>query len=430
MQMTIKRSRGGLLPLLAVVCLMAGLPVRAGSGLGADPGLQADEVFRQLELLAETMLYVKKFYYEEKTYQQLVHGALEGMLKSLDPYSAFMDAEAYQSLQDDTAGSYGGIGIHVSIRGGELVIIAPVEDSPGFEAGLQPGDRIQAIDGDLVSGITMRDAVERLRGDVGTTVVLEILSRGQMESRVVEIVRQRIAVSSVKGTRVEGEKVGYIRVTQFTLPTAELLRREIEGLIKDGITALVLDLRNNPGGLLDSAVDTASLFLPRGATVVVVQGREGVYERQELKANAPVRFTDLKLAVLINRGSASASEIVAGALQDHRRAILVGQPTFGKGSVQRVMPSRQEEGAAIRLTAAHYYTPLERLIHNVGVTPDIDVPVGSEEWRRVQERRSHIEHPDLYDEDERQSLRDVTDRQLVRAVDVLKGILVFEERVR
>jgi len=416
--------------LLALACLFHPVRLPAAEPAPGDAPVK-DDVFGQFELLAEVMLSVKAFYHEDKTYDELLLGAIQGMLQALDPYSTFLTAEEYQALQDDTAGSYGGIGIHVSVRHGELVVIAPLEDTPGFAAGLQSGDRILAIDGEPVTGISIRNAVDRLRGPKGTTVVLEVLGRRQTESREVEIVRDRIEVASVKGARSEGDRVGYVRVTQFAQPTADLLREAVETLIRDeAITALVLDLRNNPGGLLDSAVDVAALFLPRGAPVVVVKGRPGVYEHQEIKADSPVRFIDMPLAVLINDGSASGSEIVAGALQDHRRAVVIGERSFGKGSVQRVMPSRQGAGTAIRLTAAHYYTPEGRLIHEVGVAPDIVVPVTPEEWRRVQLKRARDEHRDLVEDVDAEQLDEVTDRALIRAVDALKAARIFRERLR
>ncbi len=390
----------------------------------ADP----DDAYEQLELLAEIMLLVKKHYCEPRTYEALVHGAIQGLLQSLDPHSAFMESEEYRGMRDDTSGSFGGIGIHIALKDGMLVVIAPIEDTPAFRAGLQSGDRILAVDGERVVGISLKDAVAKLRGPKGSQVILTVIGEGAKDSRDVAIIRDEIDVPSVKGACLLRDGVAYVRVTQFAFPTAELLLSELQKLDKAGMNALVLDLRGNPGGLLNAAAEVAQLFLERNALIVSTRGREGGEAPQERRAVGRTRYVDIPMAVLINGGSASAAEIVAGALQDHHRAVLIGETSFGKGSVQSVIQCKASEGTAIRLTTAHYYTPNARLIHGIGIEPDVPLYLTPEEWRRVQTHRAHRENPAVYSEAERALYADVVDRQLQRAVDLLQAIKVFHAR--
>lgn len=385
-----------------------------------------ESAYAQMELLTEVLLLVRKHYVEELSYEDLIEGALKGMLQSLDAHSAFMDEEEYETMKDDTKGEYGGIGIRIGIKDNVLTIIAPIEDTPGFRAGLQSGDRILEIDGEKSVGITMRDAVSLLRGERGKKVVLSILAEGASEPHDVEIIREEIKVSSVKGERIVRDGIAYVRITQFADRSTADLHEALETLKADGMRALVLDLRSNPGGLLREAVRMSETFLKLGSVVVSTKGRTGAAKALERKANGVVRYEDIPIVVLINAGSASASEIVAAALRDNKRGILVGQTSFGKGSVQNVIPIRTDGKSGLRLTTAYYYTPSGRLIHNIGIDPDVPVFLDREEWRRVQIRRAHLETPEMFKDAEKEEFADVVDRQLERAVDLLQAILIFE----
>ena len=281
--------------------------------------------YDKMELLTETMMYVKKNYVDEKTYDQIVNGALHGMLQALDAHSDFLEPAAYSDMQEDTKGKYGGIGIQIGFKDGFLSVIAPIEDTPAFKAGMQAGDRIVEINGEKTHGIKIDAAVKKLRGEKGTTVVLTVRRADEDDSRKFTIVRGDIEVPSVKGARLLGDGVGYVRLTQFALPTAGSLNDALMKLQAEGMNALILDLRNNPGGLLVSAIDVSQKFLQKGRLIVTTKGREGVSPKDEKFAKVDGQFIDIPIAVLINGGSASASEIVAGALQDNKRAVIVGE---------------------------------------------------------------------------------------------------------
>lgn len=387
-----------------------------------------ESAYQQMELLTEVLMQVRKHHVEERTYEELLHGAIDGLLRSLDPHSSFMESDEYEELLDDTAGQYGGIGIHIGERNGVLMVIAPIEDTPAFRSGLQSGDVILKIDGESTVNMTLREAVSRMRGPKGEPVVLAIVGSGDKEPRDVEIVRDVIEVASVKGARLVADGIGYVRLTQFSEPTAAMLQSALETLSAGGMRALVLDLRGNPGGLLNQAVQVSQLFLERKAVVVSTKGRSELGKRMEYRAAGDVRYTSLPMVVLVNKGSASASEIVAGAIQDHHRGVLIGETTYGKGSVQSVIRSQADGKSAIRLTTAHYYTPADRLIHNKGLEPDIPVAVTGEQWMLVQQQRASIESPAAFSEDERNAFADIVDEPLQRGVDLLKALLILGSR--
>jgi carboxyl-terminal processing protease len=404
------------------------LPDEIEAAAELDAGIRTEDpssAYDEMELLAEVMLLIKKHYVEPRTYETITEGALQGMLSALDPHSGYLNSEDYSAIREDTSGTFSGIGIHVGMRDGMLTIIAPIEDTPGFYAGLQAGDRILRVDGEKTGGMALREAVNRMRGPKGETVTLTIGRANADEPIEVEIVRDDVEVPSVKGARMVRDGVGYVRITQFAEPTAEMLQAKLAMLATNGMTALVLDLRNNPGGLLRSAIDVAQVFLEKGALVVTTRGRATVLDAVRLEARGEMHQVDYPVAVLVNQGSASASEIVAGALQDHRRAVLIGDTTFGKASVQSVIRLRADDTAAVRMTTAHYYTPAGREIHEKGIDPDIPIPLSMEEWRRVLVRRMHIESPDMFPEDEIAAYADVVDRQLERAIDLLTALTIF-----
>lgn len=396
---------------------------------------ERDDAFAKIALFTKVMEQVRAHYVdaEKVTYSNMVYSALRGMLSSLDPHSQFLDEQGYRDLKDDTSGQFGGLGIVVGTRDGILTIIAPMEDTPAFRAGLLAGDRIVEIDGKATEGVDQSDVIKKLRGAPGTKVTLKIFRQNKQEYKTVSIVREEIKVSTVKDARVIEAGIGYVRVTQFSEPTGEALQKAIDTLLTNKLRALVLDLRNNPGGLLTAAREVAEKFLPRQAVIVSTQGRETT-DVNVLKARGHEHYTNFPMAILINGGSASASEIVAGALQDHKRAILLGEKSFGKGSVQTVLP--MDERTAVRITTAKYYTPNKRLIHEKGIEPDIVVPMAPEVWRSILLERiqpGNIENLDGLTDDgsrgpesnNRSVLRDI---QLERAVDVLRGIITFTAR--
>lgn len=424
--------------LFLAAAAFAPLPTRAAAAATpeASAGLKATEddterAYGAMERLTEVMLLVRRHYADEKSYEEIVTAAIQGLLQSLDPHSAYMEPQVYEDMQDETSGHYSGVGIQIGVKDGALVVIAPIEDTPAFRAGIESGDRIVEIDGEKTSGMDLRGAVRRLRGEKGTEVALTIARAGEDDTRAVRIIRDDIMVSSVKGATQVEDGIGYVRVTQFALPTADDLRRAVEMLQDGGMRALVLDLRDNPGGLLESAVRVSEMFIAEGEEIVMVRGRSQA--RRELRkiAEAGRHYSGFPMVVLVNGGSASASEIVAGALRDNGRAVLVGDKTFGKGSVQSVIPLRAEANAAIRLTTAHYYTPGGTVIQARGIEPDVRVEVPPSEWSKVRMKRARAERPGLGEAegDARDAEpADVRDRQLDRATDLLRAILVARAR--
>lgn len=386
-----------------------------------------DSAYENMELLTQVMLLVKKNYYQDKTFEDITHAALHGLLSSLDDHSDFMPPAAYDNLKDDTSGKFGGIGIHIGIRDGILTVIAPIEDTPAYSAGVQSGDRIIKINGTNSVGYTLRKAVNILRGPVGAPVTITLRRLDEDKPITVKIIRDDIKVPTVKGTRIIGDGIGYIRIIRFAEPTVFSLDKALAELKEKGMNALVLDLRNNPGGLLKSAIMVSDRFLNKGQLIVSTKGRNTA---REFKYAATHKATvDVPMVILINGGSASASEIVAGALQDHKRAILIGDTSYGKGSVQSVIKLKPDGNSAIRLTTALYYTPSGRTIHKKGIDPDIPVYVSPREWRLVQRKRVREESPDLFKNPKKEikEFDGIIDNALVRARDVLQAMKVFQK---
>ncbi len=386
---------------------------------------ERDDAYDSMALFTKALEQVRQHYVdgESTTYNDLIYGALRGMLQSLDPHSQFMDPDMYGDMKDDTSGHFGGLGIVISMRDGILTVVAPMEGTPGFDAGLLSGDRIIEIDGKSTEGISLQEAVRKLRGPPDTDVDIRILRPSTNEFEEMTITRAIITVESVKDASLLEDDIGYIRITQFNAPTADDLVSAIEDLKADGMEALILDLRSNPGGLLNAAVDVAQKFIPRGELIVYTKGRDENRQQRYVSRTRP-KYPDLPLVVLVNEGSASASEIVAGALQDHRRAVVVGSKTFGKGSVQSVLP--MGDGSALRLTTATYYTPSERRIQDNGIEPDIVVSISPDDWRKLLVNRARPENAEPLDGEE--EFEEIVDVQLERALDLMKGLVIFDAR--
>ncbi len=370
--------RTGLYLALAVAMLLASGSVRAEEPL-ASWASDSDNIYRNLELFTSILELVRNNYVEEVSNQELIYGALQGMLGALDPYSSFMEPESYGEMQVETKGEFGGLGIEITMRNGILTVITPIEDTPASRAGIHPGDRIVKIDGDLTDELTLTEAVHLMRGKPGTDVTITVMRAGERELLDFTITRAVIQIESVKEARVMDGGIGYLRLAQFLQKTPEEVEAALDRLRDGGMKGLILDLRYNPGGLLSSAIDVAEFFLPEDRVVVKTLGR-GDQVEMEVKSTEDGEFTGIPMVVLINEGSASGSEIVAGALRDNDRALLVGTTSFGKGSVQTVLPMPDQSG--VRLTTGHYYTASGRIIHEKGIEPDIVVPMTPEEQKK------------------------------------------------
>lgn len=422
------RCKSKVLLLVGIIGLAVFVPSLYGIELPTNKTDERAKAYEQMEKLVEAMLHIKHNYVVEKDYSEIIDGAIHGMLRALDPHSDYLDKDAYQELQTDAVGEFGGIGIQLGVRDGILTIIAPIEDTPAYKAGILPGDKIIEIDGEKTQGMRLEDAVKKLRGKKDTKVTLKILRPRPERPQEMnfEIIRDIIEVPSIKGARILRGDTGYVRITLFQKPTPDMLTKALNDLFNSGAKALIIDLRNNAGGLLDSAVGVASIFLQNKTVVVTIKGRKGVMPAEAKKAYSVYHAPPVPIAVLINGGSASASEIVAGALQDHKRAVLIGEKTFGKGSVQSIIQLKSDNKTALRLTTAYYFTPSGKLIHEKGIEPDVNIEVSPEEWQQVQLKRAHEENPTLYSEEEKARVAHVTDSVLERALDIMLAARLFK----
>ena len=384
------------------------------------------DLSRSTGYVREVMQIVNDNYVDTKqaSYDQLAKNAIHGMVESLDPHSEYLESQDNEDFEEDLSGEFGGIGVEVELRSGRVVVIAPIAGTPGERAGIQRGDQITSIDGHpLEGGATSDDVVRRLRGKPKTSVKIGILRPGTGQSISLTLTREVIKVDSVTGATVLDGDIGYLRITEFSDHTAEQFDAALNGLLKKNIGALIIDLRNNPGGLLDAAVDVAEPFFRKGELIVYTQGRKPA-DRDEYRAEGDGDPLSLPVAVLINAGTASAAEVVTGALKDTGRAVIVGERSFGKGSVQTIFKLRNGEG--LRLTTAHYYTPNGISIHEKGIEPQVEVVMTPEEDAklRTQSARGDISDPKEFKA--RFGFAPIVDAQLAAAREVLIGVEVLD----
>ena len=383
-------------------------------GTSASKGVDRTATYEQLKLFTDVLSIIQNQYVDETEPKEVIYGAVRGMLRTLDPHSSFMDPESYREMQVETSGSFGGLGIEITIRDDMLTVVAPIDGTPAWRAGIQPGDRIVKIEGLVTKDMSLADAVKKMRGPKGTKVTVTIMRDGTKDPFDVALTREVIQVQSIKSQELE-PGIGYIRIRQFQERTAPDLIAAVEKFDKSGtFSGLILDLRYNPGGLLSSAVEVSEEFLGDGKLVVYTEGRVR-NQNMRFTAHAKHAITDVPLVVLVNGGSASASEIVAGAIQDHGRGVVLGTQTFGKGSVQTIIPL--SDGSGLRLTTARYYTPKGRSIHGKGITPDIVIEAPKEDAAATKPNTPPLSEAE-------QMKRDV---QLQRAIEILKATRILDK---
>jgi carboxyl-terminal processing protease len=427
-----RRLSYGALTLALILNLWVGARIYMASAETAA----TDDIYQNMELFTRALERVRKDYVdgEDLTYRELIQRALRGMLSSLDPHSEFMDVRKFDELREDTEGSFGGVGMVVGVRDEILTVLSPMENTPAFKAGIMPGDQIIKIAGQTTESLGVQEAVGLLRGKPGSSIDLVMRRPSTGEERELTLERAVIQVDTVKDQNGSSKfepieaGIGYVRIVQFGEQTSTELDEALKKLSAQGMKSLILDLRSNPGGLLEQAYEVCERFLPRGQLVVTTEGRRAE-DRSEYRTLRRGRYSDLTLAVLVNPNSASASEIVAACLQDSTtngvaHAVLIGERTFGKGSVQKIIPF--PSGDALRLTTAKYYSPNRRVIHTVGVAPDIEVRMTeTQERARLLRAGGALEGmPDSVQEE----LRNTPDPQLDRALEVLRGIELFSRR--
>jgi carboxyl-terminal processing protease len=416
-----------ILPLLA--CLLFGVFPAAFAQEAQPAKSEEDNGYAQISIFAKALELIRQDYVDDNktSYHDLINAAMKGMLSSLDPHSQFMNPDDFRDMQDDTRSRFNGLGIEVSMKNGLPTVIAAMEDTPAAKAGVLSGDQILRINGISTERMDLQDAINVLRGPAGAKITLTLLRPSTKEIKEYTLQRAEIKIQSVKGARLLDPeftgpfKIGYIRLVQFNEPTADELSKALDELQKQGMQALILDLRNNPGGLLNSAVDVCAQFLPPNTKVVSTQGRVASQQHDYSTSGVKKERPNFPMVVLINEGSASGAEIVAGALKDLHRAVLVGETTFGKGSVQNVM--QLPDGSAVRFTTAKYYTPSKQVIQGNGVTPNIRVAVTADQERSLSALRNT---GNMKPEDEKNIIK-ARDPQMLRAIDALKGVMIYAQ---
>lgn len=427
--------------------VMLGLLGISSVGISQVTAQVKKDLYSQVELFSYALTTIQSEYVDEKKPQDLIYGALKGMLSSLDPHSQFMDPDEYKDLKTETEGKFGGLGIEISMKDNLLTVIAPLEGSPAWRAGIKAGDRIVKIGHDVTRDMSLDDSVKKLRGEPGTKLNITVLRESDNSVLDLTITREIIHVDDIKAPHIIDDHIGYVRLTEFRENSYNELHQALEKLKAQGADSLVLDLRNNPGGLLDVAVKIAEDFLPAGKTIVSTKGRHAAENTVANSENKSGDFLEWPMAVMINEGSASGSEIVAGALRDNKRAVLVGVKSFGKGSVQSVIPL--PDGSGLRLTTARYFTPSGVCINGIGITPDvvIDEKASKEDQNTDEGKTSKQKSEDvdtvfadleskegknkaLSSKDKKQDeqvKQDQEDIQLQSAINVIKGIKIYRK---
>lgn len=380
-----------------------------------------DSPYKSISTLMNVIQLIRQNYVDgdKVSYDKLINGALKGMLRELDPFSAYVPPKPYKNMVEQTEGKFGGIGVIVTYKNKKLEVVAPMEDTPGFKAGIQPGDIITKIEDKDTDGMNLSECVKLLRGRPGSKVKITIYRKEGNESKDLVMERAEIIDSGVKGAKIIDDKIGYIRLSQFNEKTVGKLDEVLEKLKEDDVKALILDLRGNPGGLLTTAIQVCSRFLKNDELVVFTEGRRPS-QRKEYHSVECDKYLDVPMAILVDKNSASAAEIVSGCLQDHKRAFLIGEQTFGKGSVQTVIPLA--DSSAVKFTTARYYTPSEKVIHEHGIKPDIEVALSAKKAYKLAQQRAR--YPGIVRPEGKEWLTDI---QLQRAIEILKGINLYSK---
>lgn len=413
-----------------IICLALAVILLAGIAESFSKQ-NSSESAKNTQILADCLNIIKKDYVEEPREKTLVYGALRGMLASLDQHSQFLDPEEYADLKVETTGQFGGLGIEITIKDGLLTVVTPIADTPAWKAELKPQDRIVKIDGAITKNMTMGEAVKKLRGQPGSQVTLTILRESSASFFDVKLNRDIIKIKDVKEARLLEAGIAYIRLTEFGEKTSGELSAALQRLKQEGMRGLILDLRNNPGGLLNTAIKVTEKFIPAKKLIVSTKGREASNNARYF-SNEGSPLLDIPMVVIVNEGSASGSEIVAGALKDYNRAIVLGTKTFGKGSVQTVIPL--SDGSAMKLTTSLYFTPSGSSIHNKGIVPEVEVQdVPAEQPAQNSDPLSGTKAKNIFDKLEPDSgqlpddnAKDYkSDNKITRAVDILKALLIY-----
>lgn len=417
---------------LIILCLVVSTTL-----LISEP--QKDKTYKQINLLLDVLKYTEENYVDEVDKEKLLISAIKGMLKPLDPFTQFMEPDTYKELKVETEGQFGGLGIRIAIRDDWLTVITPLPGTPAYKAGILPNDRIIKIEGESTYGITIEEAVKKLRGTPGTKVNITIQREGVKDPIDFTITRDIIKIEVIKYKMLENN-IGYVALYEFNSNSYKDLSNALDELKKQGMKSLILDLRNNPGGLLDQAVNIAKLFIGENKLIVYTEGRKS--PRKEYRADTTAPYEDIPMVVLVNAGSASGSEILAGALQDNKRAILIGSRTFGKASVQSVIDLG--DGYGLKLTTARYYTPSGRCIDRLeqiskvkkstttveegGILPDIIIEVPKEVEAKLYQQREEIYYPGKEPVSAVKKEEQVEDVVLSRAVEILKAIQIYTNK--
>ncbi len=405
----------------------------------------ANDIYAQIELFSYALTTIQSEYVDVKTPQELIYGSLKGMLGSLDPHSQFLTPDDYKELKSETQGKFGGLGIEISIKDGLLTVVTPIDDTPAYKAGIKAGDRIVKIEGALTKDLSLNDAVKKLRGEPGTDVKITVLREDDFKLLDFAIKREIIQIQDVKDVMILDDHIGYVRLAEFREESFNEMHKALDKLRTEGMDSLIVDLRNNPGGLLNVAIKISEDFLVPGQLIVSTKGRHSAQDIETYSKNTQGKVTDVPVVVLINQGSASGSEILAGALQDNKRAVILGEQSFGKGSVQSVIPL--PDGSGLRLTTSKYFTPSGRSIHGKGITPDIVVErkfakEETEEEKTLNKKQKDLEKifnnievkestdpakVQLTQKEKEAHDRLMNDNQVQSAITTLKGIRVFKK---